>query len=424
MKMHWLLIGLLLPLSAQAGVAVVGGTLHTLEDDQAREGMTVLIDDGVIRAVGQDLTIPPGYERIDAAGKVITPGLIEPVSQLGLVEISGEITTVDGLVTTSTIGDEAVVERYRLGPAFDVQYAVNADSVLLPVNRVEGVTRSIVAPAPGNDPLSGWAAGIRLADDDVVTHPRVALFGSIGAQSAQFVGGSRGAVVQRLRMAFTEAADFRPGRYRAGEGDYTRHDMAALAEFLRADVPLVLTVHRANEIRQALALARDFDLGLIIHGGSEAWKVADDLAAADVPVILDVLDNLPVSYDQLGARLDNATILWQAGVPVMFTAEDSHNARLLRQIAGNAVAEGMPWAEVLAGVTRRPAERFGLAAGTGTITEGAPADLVIWTGDPLELTTWAERVMIDGEWMSMETRQTRLLERYRTLEGEEPYGYR
>ncbi|NBC23607.1 MAG: amidohydrolase family protein [Gammaproteobacteria bacterium] len=417
---------LILSAAAHAGTAVVGGTVYTMTDGQARENATVLVgDDGRIEAVGQDLTVPDGYDRVDASGHIVTPGLIDSHSQIGLVEISGESTTVDARVTTLTIGSQPpVLERYRLGPAFDIQYAVNPDSTLFPVNRIEGVTRAVVTPVPGNDPLSGWGAAITLGESDVLSVPRLALFGAIGSDAALYVGGSRSAVIQRLRYAFEQGQAYRPGRYQSEEGGYTRTEAAALREFLDSDKPLVLTVHRANEIRQALALAGDFQIPLILHGASEAWKVADAIAAAEVPVILDVLANLPQSYDQLGARLDNATLLHEAGARVIFTAEDSHNVRLLRQIAGNAVAEGMPWAAALTAVTRHPAEAFGLPAGTGTLADGAPADLVIWNGDPLEVTTWPERVMIDGAWMPMESRQTRLLERYRTLEGEEPFGYR
>jgi imidazolonepropionase-like amidohydrolase len=200
--------------------------------------------------------------------------------------------------------------------------------------------------------------------------------------------------------------------------------MAALKAFIDSDTPLVLSVQRAHEIAEALALARDFDIRIVVHGGAEAWKVADALADAQVPVIVDVLDNLPLNYDQLGARIDNAAVLHAAGVTVLFTAEESHNARLVRQAAGNAVAEGMPWGAALASMTRLPAEVYGLAPGTGTLRKGAPADLVIWNSDPLEITSWAERVMIDGEWMPMESRQTRLLERYRDLGTGLPFGYR
>jgi imidazolonepropionase-like amidohydrolase len=414
------LLTLLPALASAAGIAVMGGTVHTLQGDRPLEGATVLVEDGRIRAVGADLEIPAQYQRVDARGKVVTPGLIDSHTQLGLVEISGERSTVDAVVTTATVEEQP--KPYRLGPAFDIQHAVNPDSTLLPVNRLDGVTRAVVAPVPGNDPFSGWGAMIRLGHEDVLTEPRLALFGNIGAGSAGFTGGSRSAVMQRLRRGLEEARRFRPDRYRAEEGDYSRHDMAALQSFLQSDRPLVLSVNRAAEIEAALGLARDFDLRLVVHGGAEAWKLADALAEAQVPVIIDVLDNLPISFDQLGARLDNAVLLHEAGVRVLFTAEDSHNTRLVRQAAGNAVAEGMPWSAALAAVTRLPAEVFGLAPGTGTLTEGAPADVVIWTGDPLELTTWPERVMIDGEWMPMRSRQTELLERYRDLS--DSYGYR
>ncbi|HEX7037194.1 MAG TPA: amidohydrolase family protein [Pseudomonadales bacterium] len=403
-----------------AGIAVVGGTVHTLEGEAPLQDATVLVRDGRIAAVGAGLDVPAGYERVDARGKVVTPGLIAAHTQLGLVEISGEASTVDARVAIAAVDD--LKEAYRLGPAFDVQYGINPQSTLLPVNRAGGITRAIVAPVPGNDPFSGWGAAIRLTDDDVLLRPRLALYGSIGAGSADFTGGSRAALIQRLRMGLAAAREFRPSRYEPEEGEYTRRELTALKEFLDSDRPLVLAVNRASEIEQSLALARDFGLRLVILGGAEAWRAADALAADRVPVIVDVLDNLPLSFDQLGARMDNAALLHEAGVPVVFTTEDSHNARLIRQVAGNAVAEGMPWPAALAAITRRPAEVFGLQPGTGTLAVGAPADLVIWTGDPLELTTWAERVMIDGQWMPMETRQSELLERYRDLDA--PYGYR
>jgi imidazolonepropionase-like amidohydrolase len=414
--------------AAAAGVAVIGGTVHTLAPDApgdgAQEGLTVLIDGGRIQAIGPDLDIPAGFERIDASGKVVTPGLIDAYTQIGLVEVGGEITTVDAQVTVRNLNEGALLERYPLGPAFDVRYALNPDTTVIPVTRMAGVTRAVVAPVAGNDPLAGWGAGIRLTDEAILVRPELALFGNIGAGSAALTGGSRGAVVQRIRYALEQARSFRPGGYEPGPGEYAAQDLQALQHFLQSGAPLVLTVHRASEIRQAVALGRDFDLSVVIHGASEAWKVAALLAEAEVPVLIDVLDNLPVSYDQLGARLDNATLLAQAGVTVLFTAEESQNARLLRQVAGNAVAEGLPWQSALAGMTRLPAETFGFEERTGTLTAGAPADLVIWNGDPLELTTWAERVMIDGSWVPMESRQTRLLERYRDLDGEVPYGYR
>jgi imidazolonepropionase-like amidohydrolase len=346
--------------------AIVGGTLWTMETDAPIRGATLLIADGVVEAVATDLEVPAGYQRIDASGKYITPGLIEAYSQLGLEEIGGESKTNDDTVS-----------NFELGPAFDVRYAINPASTLLPVNRIDGVTRAVVAPTPGNDPLAGWGAAIHLGaapagaaptvGESIITHTRIALFGNAGVGATAFVGGSRSALLQRLRQAFINARRFTPGRYHPGPDEYGRQDMRALREFLGADVPLVLAVNRANEILELLSIARELKFDLVIRGGAEAWQVADRLADEDVPVIVDVLANLPRSYDELGARLDNVALLYRAGVRVMITAENSHNARLLRQSAGNAVAEGMPWGAALRAITREPARVFQLGDAVGTL---------------------------------------------------------
>lgn len=405
MKAAFLVLAACLASGAQAGegdIAITGATVHTVSDAGAIEDAVLLIRNGRIEAVGAGLAVPAGYERVDATGRSITPGLMESYSQLSLVEIPGEATTVD-----------AMISDYPSGASFDVSHALNPDSVALAVNRRDGLTRAVVAPMPGNDPFAGWGAVIRLGGAELLTAAEVGLFGAIGSGSAGFVGGSRAAVIQRLRRGLAEAPAYRADRYRPGPGDFSHQDMAALKRFRSGRAPLVLTVHRAGEIREAVALAREFDRRLVIVGGSEAWKVADLLAARVVPVVVEVLANLPSSYERLGARLDNAALLHAAGVPVLLTGGGSQNARLIRQMAGNAVAHGLPWEAALAAMTRTPAEVWDLPAGTGTIAPDAPAELVIWSGDPLELTTWAERVMIEGEWQDMTSRQSLLFERYR-----------
>ena len=409
--------------SALAGVAIFGGTVFTMDADEPRQGVTILIDGGRILAIGDDVDIPVDFEQVDANGTVVTPGLIDSYTQLGLIEIGAESSTVDALVTARDGQDGVKSSHELLGPAFNARYALNADTTLIPVNRIGGITRAVVAPLVGNSPFAGWGAAIKLTDSDILVKPELALFGTIGIDSTQFVGGSRGAVIQYIRFALERAQSLNAEPYQAVGESHSLIDLAALQEFLKSKAPLVLTVHRANEIREALCISRDFQIPLIIHGGSEAWKVADLLAAAKVPVIVDAMDNLPINYDQLGARSDNAALLTAAGVPVLFTTEVTYNARLLRQTAGNAVAEGMPYMSALAAITRVPAETFGFDSGVGTLTTGAPADIVIWNGDPLELTTWAERVMIDGEWIPMKSRQTRLLERYKVLDRDKPFAY-
>ncbi len=395
--------------SAFADVAVVGGRVYTMESPEPIEGATVLIADGQVQAVGVGLEVPFDYRQIDARGKVVTPGLIESYSQFGLTEIGGEATTVDSLVA-----------EYPLGPAFDVSFGINAESTLFAVNRMDGVTRAVVAPQPGVDPLAGFGAAVHLGEGEIVTATRIGLFGGIGASTAAFTGGSRSALWQRLVTAFAEAGRFSPSRYRPGERDYSRHDMQALKDFLRADVPLVLSINRAHDILAAIELADSYRLALVIVGGKEAWKVRERLADADVAVVVNVLNNLPSNFESLGARLDNAALLNDAGVNVLFTGGGTHNARNLRQQAGNAVAHGMPWFDALAAMTRDAAKTWGMED-LGVLRVGSTADLVVWNGDPLEVTTWAEHVLINGEPVPMRSRQTRLYERYKDLKA--PYGY-
>ena len=221
--------------------------------------------------------------------------------------------------------------------------------------------------------------------------------------------------------AFEEAARFSPNRYRAEGNDYSRQDMAALKEFLRSGKPLVLHVNRAADILRCIELAEARGLRLIVLGGAEAWKVREALAAAGAAVILSATANLPAGFDALGARLDNAALLREAGVDVLYTGSETHNTRNLRQLAGNAVAHGVPWYDALDSLTRKAAVTWDMRD-AGVLRTGAVGDVVVWSGDPLEVTTWAEHVVIDGRLMPTDSRQTRLFERYRDLKR--PYGYR
>jgi imidazolonepropionase-like amidohydrolase len=176
---------------------------------------------------------------------------------------------------------------------------------------------------------------------------------------------------------------------------------------------VVFNVNRAADIRRAVAFAKRNGMKPIIAGGAEAWVVAGELARDKVPVLLDALVNLPYNFDDIAARLDNATLLNEAGVRIAFTQfNESHNARKIRQLAGNAVAHGLPKDAAIAALTAAPAEIFGLAAERGRIARGQVADLVLWSGDPLEVTSAADQVWIGGRSVEMRSRQTELRDRY------------
>ena len=400
------------PDALSARFALIGAEVHTNQGNLPLQSATVLIEDGRIRAVGNDISVPDGYERLDVSGKVITPGIIEPYSLLGLREIELEPSTNDG----------QLVNLPRRGPGFDVAPAFNPASTLLGVARVEGVTRAIVAPVPGVEPFAGWGATATLKETNpTIVQPRMGLF--VALNGASLYGGSRAATVQRVRQALADAGSYRPGRFDTQHYSYAPEAMAALRDFHRSNAPLAILVDRAVEIDRALELASAFDRKLILIGAGEGWKRAEAIAAANAAVVLDGFANVPRDFDKLGARSDNAPLLHAAGVQVAFTAEDAHNARTLRQMAGNAVAHGMPWHAALNAITRTPARMWGMND-VGEIAPGQVADLVVWNGDPLEVSTWAERVMIDGTWQSARSRQTRLLERYRPGNSALPHGYR
>lgn len=416
-----------LPVAAET-IAITGATVHTMGPSGTVNPGTVVIEDGLIRAVGRDPEIPPGATIVDAAGKVVTPGLFDAGSAIGLVEISLEDSTVD-----------FVQRGERFTAAFDVSSAINPRSTLIGVNRIEGVTRALVLPSSAtpdaaagvrSSVISGLGAVISLGgDEDFLTRPRAVLAVQLGADGGAVAYGSRAEALLRLESALGDAADyaanadaFEEGRRRAYS--VSAEDLAALQPVLAGAIPLVVRVDRASDISALLALVREFELRAIVFGGAEAWMVADELAAAGVPVVLDPLSNLPEDFDVLEATLENASRLHTAGVRIAFSSADTHNVRNMTQAAGNAVANGLPWHEGLRAITRAPAEMLGLGDRLGAIEAGLIADLVVWDGDPLEVTTFADQVFIGGEAVPMRSRQTLLRDRYLDLGEPLPPAYR
>jgi imidazolonepropionase-like amidohydrolase len=213
-----------------------------------------------------------------------------------------------------------------------------------------------------------------------------------------------------------------PSRYRSGQGGavLSEIDAAALQPFARGQGLFLVHVESAADIRRLIRFKRENpNLRFAIHGGAEAWQVAEELAAARIPVIVDPLANLPASFERLSARLDNAALLHEAGVQIAIApapgSVDAHQARLVLQLAGNAVANGLPWDAAFAAVSRGPAEIFGVGARVGRLETGYAGDVVIWDGDPLEVQSAPTVVLIDGEEQPLVSRQTRLRDRYNPL---------
>jgi hypothetical protein len=392
--------------SAQS-VLIRNATVHSVAASGTLNDTDVLVQNGRIAAIGKDLPAPDGVRRMDARGRPLTPGLFGGLTQVGVVEIGLE----------RSAGDESV-GLGGMRPEFDLALAYNPDSMIVGVTRSNGVTFAMLTPstasaASGGSLIAGRGALFRLDGGDIpATAPR-ALVIEFGGDAVSLAGGSRAAQYMLLRQAFTEART--PTQLLShDERLLTPTGRQMLGETLKNRGLMIIDVDRAADIRGVLAFAEREGLRVAIRHGNETWRVARELAANKTPVILDPFENLPGSFDEVGATLQNAARLVRAGVPVIFSMSDpgTDRASMLRQAAGNAVANGLPWSAALAAITRTPAEVFGVANDLGSIEVGKRADLVLWSGDPLEVSSLADQVFVDGRAIPMRNRQTELRDRH------------
>jgi hypothetical protein len=393
-----------------AGVAcaqdllIKGARVHTVTAAGTLEKMDVLVQAGRIADVGAGLAAPAGATVIDANGRALTPGLFGGLTQIGLEEVSLEPSTVDAELELM-----APAWQHHWRPEFDVTPAFNPRTSLVPVARIEGMTWTMLAPLSDRSLVAGQGAAVTLDGRyDAVLDGSRSLFVNWGNAGHEGSGGSRAAQFMLFDQAIREVRQ--PAS--AGEGALLLPEGRAALKTYLAGGRVVFRAERASDIRQVVRYAKRHGIRPVIAGGSEAWLLAQELAAADVPVVLDALANLPGDFDRLGARLDNAALLHAAGVRIAFSFDDSHQARKNRQLAGNAVAHGLPWQAALAAITSNPAEIFGLGHDRGRIEKGKVADLVLWSSDPLEVTSIADQVWIAGEPVEMRSRQTELRDRY------------
>jgi len=403
---------LAMPTAAQSQtIAITGGRVHPVSGPVIENG-TVLIQGGKIVSVGTNVVIPAGATRIDATGKWVTPGIVNVATTLGVVEIGAVEETND---TPARGRGDAVTASHKVWEGF------NPNSPLIQVTRNDGITT--VGVVPGGGLVGGQAAMVDLSDGDLAAmmlQAPIAMTADIGSKGDQ-VGGTRAEVLQRLRDLLADTREYM--RRRADyEKNATRElaarrgDLEALIPVVQGRLPLVIDANRASEIESALNLAKEFSLKIMISGGAEAWMVAPKLAAAKVPVIVGALNNIPLSFAMLGARQENAALLQEAGATVLINGgADGFNARNVRFEAGNAVAFGLSWDAALRAVTLSPAEAFGVADRIGSLQAGREANVVIWSGDPFEPLTRAERVLVRGVDVRRPSRQDELMLRYKVL---------
>ena len=441
-----LLFATAVPAAAQT-IAITGGTVALGDGSDPIANGTVVIRNGRITAAGTHVSVPPGAQVIDARGKWVTPGIVAGFSRIGLSEID--------------LGDDGVTDDKAsggpFGAAIDVAPAVNPASSTIAVNRADGVTRAVVAPNAAKSIFAGQGAVIDLgADMEPITHARLFQFVEFGETGADTAGGSRASAYVLFRNALKEASELRryapsisstrggesrlppevrnpnesreygPDARRSEDVMLTRFDAAALVPVLQGRQYLVIHAERARDILNVLDLKRTYpSLKLVLVGASEGWLVSDKIAAARIPVIASAVNDLPATFEQLAATQSNVGRMRDAGVHVAIGMIDDNDTRYLfneRQYAGNLVAltdvpgaSGVRWGEALAMITSRPAEVLGLGREIGSLAPGRRADVVIWSGDPLQVTSNADAVFIDGVQQPLDTRQTKLRERYKDL---------
>ena len=452
-----LLVSAAAPVGAQT-FAIVNGIVAKGDGSEPIPGGTVVVRNGRVVAAGAGVRVPQGAQVIDATGKWVTPGIVAGFTRLGLSEVD---LSADGSDDTTSDGP--------FSAAIDVTPAINPLASTIAVNRADGITRAFVAPVTGKNIFAGQGAVIDTgADMDAITAPRKFQFVELGETGKQKAGGSRSSAHVLFRNALREAAELRryavpisavreerpdererpivrdpnesrilgPEARRSEDVLLTRFDAAALVPVLQGRQYLLVHAERASDILAVLALKRDFpSLKMVLVGASEGWTVADRIARSGVPVIASAVNDLPASFEQLAATQSNVGRMRAAGVNVSIGLIDDNDTRNIfaeRQYAGNLVglqrlpgATGVSWGEALAMITSKPAQAVGMGAELGSLAPGRRADVVIWSGDPLEGSSAAEQVYIDGVRQPLDTHQTKLRDRYRDLTRRDlPEAYR
>ena len=412
------------PVAAET-IAITGGRVVVGDGSAPIEGGTVVIRDGKILAAGASVTIPAGARQIDATGKWVTPGVFAGFTRLGLAEVEA----VNG--TNDKSGGNS-----GFSAAIDVAPAIDPFRSPFAVNRAAGVTRAVVAPEAADNIFAGQGAIADLgADSNPVTKARAFQFAEFGEEGAESAGGSRAGTHLHFRAMLREAQDYAAGRGTFDDDLLKAEDAKALLSVLRGETRLLIHVEGANDMLRLMELKREFPaIKVVFVGVSEGWRVARELAQAGIPVIASALNDLPATFEMLGATQSNIGRMKDAGVQVaigMINDRDSHQLRYTTQYAGNIVslqyvpgATGLTWDEAFAAISSVPAEIMGVGDLLGSLKAGRAADVVVWDGDPLELSSAATKVIIDGVEQPLINRQNRLRDRYaRPTEGDLPKAY-
>ena len=361
-----------------------------------------------------------GDKVIDATGKILTPGIISTDSEIGIVEIGALSVTRD---------DSSDI--YEIG--FSIYDAFNPNSVLIPWNRSNGITSTITLPQNTNSPIGGLGSFFVLDSNLEITGIKDnVMIGRVGGSGGESRAETFSIMEDLLEFAssidskdmesYRNLSDLIVDSPIAETMELHPRDLKALHRLVNDDLPLIMKANRASDILKLIEIKEKYDLNLIIMGAQEAGLVANKIAESDIPLIINPINNIPGSFDELAANIELASNLESLGITLMFNAPRSHNYHLVRQGAGVAVANGMSYEGALKAITLSPVEIFKLGK-RGQIAQGNIADLIIWDADPLEPSSMPEKVFINGKDIDLTTRMSRLTDRY-TKEKSKPNGYR
>jgi imidazolonepropionase-like amidohydrolase len=378
----------------------------------------VLIDDNKISQVSTSSL--RGDLVINGTGKILTPGIISTDTEIGIVEIGALSVTRDD---SSNL--------YQIG--FSIYDAFNPNSVLIPWNRSNGITSTLTLPQNTNSPIGGLGSFFVLDSSLEISGSKdVVMIGRVGGSRGKSRAETFSIIEDLLEFAssidssdmktYKDIAEIIDDSPIAETMELHPRDLKALYRLINDDLPLIIKANRASDLLKLIKLKETYDLNLIIMGAQEAGLVADRIADSKIPLIINPINNIPGSFDELGANIELAGKLEDLGITLMFNAPRDHNYHLIRQGAGVAVANGMSYAGALKALTLSPVEVFKLG-NRGQIAPGKIADLIIWDADPLEPSSMPEKVFINGEDIDLTSRMSRLTERY-TKNKEKPNGYR
>ena len=392
-------------------ILLKGGLVHSGNGGTAII-QDILISDNTIVGLGNNMVIDGNTRVIEVNGLPVTPGLISPMSNLGIVEINSLDVTRD---------DESNI----LSAGFSIFNAFNPNSTGIPWNRSNGVTSAISTPSPSSFPVFGLGSYFILDGSLQIKGLKdIAMFGRLGASN-----GSRAETLAILESLLEIGIMLKDSTVEeilamslADKLELQSEDIIALGRVVNDGMPFVLETNRAVDILQALSMKQKYSLNLVLSSVEEAPMVLDQLKASNTPVIIDPMDNIPNSFDELGSSLRLGKILDEAGIPIMFSTQRSHNYHLMRQGSGNAVAHGMSYETAIEGMTNTVAKTFQID-NRGSIESGKLADIIVWDGDPLEPSSFPKIVMIEGKFQDLKSRSSKLTERYTNSE-DKPASYK